>query len=293
MVLLSYAILFQGFDLTQYTIKKLNIFMNRKLEIKVFPMSLLIVLIIFSVFSLKLKNDEVEKKEILPEIKEFTQLPNFNDCENTKAKLKSFVNFVTPIVAYENKKILLDRQQLLKIMKKQTLDSSDSLWLKEKTTYYKIKSTKFNDLVLAELLKRIDIIPVEVVLAQAAIESNWGTSAFATKYNNLFGTRTSSKKNGIIPKKRAKSETYRVAAYRTVNESIRSYLRNINTHKAYAEFRNNRAKLRMHNKPLDGLLLADYLTAYSTFGTEYVQRIKSLMRNHQKMFNKKIDMENL
>ena len=195
--------------------------------------------------------------------------------------------------AYENKKILLDRQQLLKIMKKQTLDSSDSLWLKEKTTYYKIKSTKFNDLVLAELLKRIDIIPVEVVLAQAAIESNWGTSAFATKYNNLFGTRTSSKKNGIIPKKRAKSETYRVAAYRTVNESIRSYLRNINTHKAYAEFRNNRAKLRMHNKPLDGLLLADYLTAYSTFGTEYVQRIKSLMRNHQKMFNKKIDMENL
>ena len=63
MVILSYAILFQGFDLTQYTIKKLNIFMNRKLEIKVFPMSLLIVLIIFSVFSLKLKNDEVEKKE--------------------------------------------------------------------------------------------------------------------------------------------------------------------------------------------------------------------------------------
>ena len=49
----------------------------------------------------------------------------------------------------------------------------------------------------------------------------------------------------------------------------------------------------MHNKPLDGLLLADYLTAYSTFGTEYVQRIKSLMRNHQKMFNKKIDTENL
>ena len=265
--------------------------MNKKLEINTYSLSLILLLIIFGGFSIKLKDKEVEKKEILPKIEEFTHLPNFNDCESTNAKVNSFVDFITPIIVFENQKILNDRKYLQNLIKKQTFNSSDSLWLQEKTAYYKIKSTKYNKQVLAELLNRIDIVPIEIVLAQAAIESNWGTSAFATKYNNLFGTRTSSKKNGIVPKKRAKTETYRVAAYRTVNQSIRSYLRNINSHRAYADFRNIRSQLRSQNKPLDSFLLAEHLTAYSTLGTKYVKIIKNIIRNHQNTFNKNINKE--
>ena len=42
---------------------------------------------------------------------------------------------------------------------------------------------------LRELLRRVDVIPPSLVLAQGAIESGWGTSRFARQGNNLYGQR--------------------------------------------------------------------------------------------------------
>ena len=44
----------------------------------------------------------------------------------------------------------------------------------------------------------MDIIPVSLAIAQAAIESGWGTSRFALEGNALFGQWTWGKK-GIEP----------------------------------------------------------------------------------------------
>ena len=58
----------------------------------------------------------------------------------------------------------------------------------EKWAYlYNIKITdQDNNTLTRQLLRRADVIPVPIALAQAAIESGWGTSRFAIKGNALL-----------------------------------------------------------------------------------------------------------
>ena len=73
-----------------------------------------------------------------------------------------------------------------------TTDKEKS-WLRLKLREYKVKKSDFK-----ELLKRMDIIPVSIALAQAAKESGWGTSRFALEGNAIFGQWTWTGK-GIEP----------------------------------------------------------------------------------------------
>ena len=49
---------------------------------------------------------------------------------------------------------------------------------------------KYKANTLDELLIKVDKVPVSLALAQAAIESGWGTSRFAQEGNALFGQWT-------------------------------------------------------------------------------------------------------
>jgi len=264
--------------------------MQNKIELEIFPFILVLVVVIFGGLSMIIPQ-EVMAEHVLPSYNEVTTLPNFVTCDSSRTRVENFVEFLTPIIQYENDLILRDRDLLNNLLNKNKFNPEDSLWLEKKSIYYKIRSFSFTVDQIHKLSNRIDIIPKEIVLAQAAVESNWGKSAFATKHNNLFGTRTTSKENGVVPKKRGNYETFRVASYRTVNQSIRSYLRNLNTHKAYQDLRDTRAEMRIGNYPLESNILADNLTAYSTLGFEYVQLIKRTMRNYQAIFIKNIDKE--
>lgn len=41
-------------------------------------------------------------------------------------------------------------------------------------------------------------IPASITIAQAGLESNWGRSRLAAKYNNLFGIKANSKQNRVL-----------------------------------------------------------------------------------------------
>jgi Bax protein len=128
------------------------------------------------------------------------------------------------------------------------------------------------------LLHRVDILPPSLVLAQAATESGWGTSRFAREGNNLFGQRTYRPGNGIVPANRPDGETHEVKRFGTLFESVRSYMRNLNTHLAYRELRDLRAQLRRSGRPLSGALLADGLNAYSTRSSDYITDVRAIIR---------------
>ena len=68
-----------------------------------------------------------------------------------------------------------------------------------------------------------------------------------------------------------------------LSESVGSYLKNINTHKAYEELRQERRKLRMNGEDLLGSKLANYLENYSERDMEYVKDIKELMETNNFM----------
>ena len=149
--------------------------------------------------------------------------------------------------------------------------TGERVWLKRRFKEYKI-----DDGDLSKLKMRMDIIPVSLALAQAANESGWGTSRFALEGNALFGQWTWSKK-GISPKNKDPNKTHKVLQFQVLKASVRAYKNNLNTHNAYQEFREARAKLRQEDKPIIGLELSKYIKNYAAIGEKYVAIINDII----------------
>ena len=128
-------------------------------------------------------------------------------------------------------------------------------------------------------MKRIDTVPVSLVLAQASVESNWGRSRFAREANNLFGEWTWGEK-GIVPKNREPGKTHKIRIFDSLEESIASYMRNLNRHWAYKEFREARYRARKEGKAFDGFVAAGYLTRYSELREKYTQMLKQTIASN-------------
>ena len=91
------------------------------------------------------------------------------------------------------------------------------------------------------LLIKVDKIPVSLALAQAVIESGWGTSRFAYEGNALFGQYVwGVTDDGMIPNDRETDEIYKVKSFNNLSDSVKSYMKNLNTNFHYNEFRINR-----------------------------------------------------
>ncbi len=180
--------------------------------------------------------------------------------EDVQLKKDLFIRIMLPIILKVNEEIEQEREEIIKL-------SDDSCELRHYLTKYKAKTKQ-------ELLEKVDVIPVEIALAQAAIESAWGTSRFALEANNIFGEWTFSPGNGIVPRERPDNEIYEVRKFRDLISSVRSYAYNLNVSPFYREFRAIRAgKIR---KPIeDGLLY------YSQRREKYIQEIKIIMINNK------------
>lgn len=127
------------------------------------------------------------------------------------------------------------------------------------------------------LLRRVDEVPVGLLLAQAANESGWGTSRFANQANNLFGVWTWDEDSGVVPALRAKGARHLVREYEDLRASVRGYLHNLNAGHAYVEFRKLREGMRQRGAPLDAMTLATGLTRWSERGPEYVAELRGMI----------------
>jgi Bax protein len=130
--------------------------------------------------------------------------------------------------------------------------------------------------VIPLLRRRIDVVPRSLILIQAAKESGWGTSRFALQGNNLFGQRCYASGCGLEPAG-VDDPNFNVATFGSIDESVASYVRNLNTHPQYLEFRRKREALRAEQRRLSGVVLADSLDDYSERGGDYVEEIKTMI----------------
>ena len=194
-----------------------------------------------------------------------TKLPkDIKSLGNTQQKRELFIKIVLPLILDENNKIIEDRKKLFKILGKNFNTVGERVWLKRRFKQYKI-----DDQDLSKLKMRMDIIPVSIALAQAANESGWGTSRFALEGNALFGQWTWSNK-GILPANKDPDKSHKVMQFQILKASVRAYKNNLNTHNAYKEFREARAKLREEGETIIGLKLTKYLKNYASIGEKYV-----------------------
>jgi uncharacterized FlgJ-related protein len=110
-------------------------------------------------------------------------------------------------------------------------------------------------------------INTELIVAQAIVESNYGTSRFAIEGNNLFGIRVWSKE-GMLPYKQPDHIDWRVRVFKSKCDSVKYYIEILNTKKVYAEFRRVR-ELTLNRNPI---AMAKTLDNFST-NKEYEKQV--------------------
>lgn len=203
--------------------------------------------------------------------------PDMSQIRQAEDRKAIFFKSVLPLVLQVNDEIRADRRRLwdlsVRARKGERLPAVDRLWLIVLAERYK---TKRGD--LPELLKRVDIVPASMALAQAAEESGWGTSRFSREGNAIFGEWTLSDAEGLVPKNREPGKTHKVRAFKSLLDSVRAYSRNLNTHRAYRKFRTLRQEMRRAGSPVRGRRLIETLTSYSERGAEYVKGLRAIMR---------------
>lgn len=192
-------------------------------------------------------------------------LPHAVDPQERKGV---FVRSVLPHLLHVNEHLLETRRRILKLagrVETGELTDEDRAFVTAVLTEFRLDRWS-----LPELLKRVDIVPPSLALAQAAEESGWGTSNLARDGNALFGM--------VMWVRDADGrQVRRQRPYADLAEGVASYIRNLNTHFAYAGFRDQRARLRLSGKEISGPALMASLGRYSERGQDYVRSVNSLL----------------
>ncbi len=194
-------------------------------------------------------------------------------------KKANFFAFLHPLIKQANNEVLEQRSTLLSLEQNLTQLTDKQLeTLAELAKSYKVDK-KLSPAQQIELLKvKIHTIPASLVLAQAANESAWGTSRFATEGNNFFGQWCFRKGCGLVPEGRNDGAKHEVARFKTPLGSVKSYIRNLNSFPPYELLRTLRQQSLDKNQPVSGINLANGLIDYSQRREEYVKEIQSMIR---------------
>ena len=123
-----------------------------------------------------------------------------------------------------------------------------------------------------------DILPVnsELLLAQAALESGWGTSRFAREGKNLFGIRTYDlREPHMLPSNKPKK--WGVKVYQHECDSVQHYMNILNDGSAFTSYQEMRDTIGID----DPFKLVMTLDAYAT-DKNYFDKVKSIIKKIRK-----------
>lgn len=255
-----------------------------------------IILHLLIVFSLLIGLPAVAA-DAKPELKPFTlvikdplkSMPDYSTISHIPARKDAFFKALLPLVLYENQRITWQREQLIaaneQVKQGKTLSAKDLKKVTEISSYYGLE-WPLEEKDWAVVANKIQPVPADLVLMQAANESAWGTSRFAREGNNLFGQWCFSKGCGLVPSGRDKGKSHEVRKFATVLESVQAYMVNINTHRAYADLRDIRQSLNKSNKKVGGIDLAPGLLSYSERRQAYVDELVQMIRTNAKYVDK-------
>ena len=190
----------------------------------------------------------------------------------------NFVYRILPIIQEVNEGILRKRAHIFLIEKRLETNSLTVLNADVLKRLFRDYNVRNGD--IDELKSRVDVIPVSLAVAQAAIESGWGTSRFAIEGNAFFGQKIIGlKANGIKPKE-SQDPFIKVRSFNSLEDSVNAYAKNLNTHNSYKEFRKARKEQRSLSKILEGYYLVNTLKSYSELGEQYIEKVRAIIKNN-------------
>ena len=208
--------------------------------------------------------------------------PDFTSINETSKRKEAFIQYFLPIINEINNNILKDKKLLNHIA---VSNNNNTLSEKQKQDLGKLEKkynlnegTLDNSQKIKELTLRINTIPVSMILAQAALESGWGTSRFSIEGNNFFGQHCFTAGCGIPAKNASPGTINEVTKFSSPKQSVKSYFMILNTGSKFNDFRMLRNKLDEQGVSINGKHLISTLGSYSELPKgEYDQRLKVTM----------------
>jgi Bax protein len=199
---------------------------------------------------------------------------NIKDKELAKAY---FLEHLYELIEQENIAILKEREFVINVLNNKFLELQKDTELLAKLVEIKQKYNIQNIYSLEEYLKKIDVIPPSLALAQAAVESAWGKSRFVKEANNIFGHWTYDRNSGLIPKNRDLGKKHLIKIFPSLRESVQAYMLNLNRNKAYKEFQEQRYIANLNSLKIDGLELSKTMNNYSGIAQKYLNILESVI----------------
>lgn len=241
--------------------------------------ALLVVLLIVTFIGVAQR--EAPERRLPPQAR--ADVPDLRNVQAVPERKQRFFGFLRPVVVAENERLRARRERVLQALRVLEagvpLARSERRWLDEMARRYRVEVRE--PLSQARgLARKVDTIPVSLALAQAAMESGWGTSRFAREANNLFGEWCFSPGCGLVPERRPAKATYEVEVFADAGAAVRSYMLNLNSHPAHEPLRAIRARARAAGRTPTGSALAAGLINYAEIGQRYVEHIRGVIRRN-------------
>jgi Bax protein len=223
--------------------------------------------------------DGVRVGVAVPAIK-VERVPDLSNKDGVERKML-FITALLPVILDVNQRVLIDREQLIHLRDRfvenpDNLTTFDRTWLIGLAERYEMPIAQVEAAQIEQLLRRVDVVPPSMAIAQSGIESGWGTSFAARTGNALFGQIQSGGQHAVAVS--WKPGAGMPQPFANVGEAAEAYVANLNTHPAYAAFRTERATMRDRGENPDGYKLIGQLLRYSERGLGYVQFVRQVMR---------------
>ena len=169
--------------------------------------------------------------------------------------------FIKQVIAMVNciNKIILEHRKFVKFVasKQTSLTATEKRRFDMICAFYKTRD-------LNELLMRVAPLPVSLAVAQAALESGFGSCKYLNERNGIFGMMETKS---------------RLMEFDTAFEATIAYAKTLNVHRSYRDFRAVRKISMAQNKKIDGVILSGYIKRYSV-NPKYQKDILSIIKQY-------------
>lgn len=200
---------------------------------------------------------------------------DFAAMEDRTERNRIFMKIIIPLVLKINEEIAEEREIVEALeydfSENKDFDEADMYYIEELAKKYDVvtpfKDTRRYMKMLSDLKKKVDVVPPSILVASAAIHTDWGTSRIAVQANNLYKYRVWFEEEGLEPLE-DKEDGYKYKIYPSLESSIRDYALKLNSNVNYVGFREARAISRdrgndLYGKRMDwGLVLDSNLPNY-------------------------------
>ena len=185
---------------------------------------------------------------------------DFDTITDAQKRNRLFLQILAPLALKLNEEITEEKNEIdtlrQEFEEKHDLSPEQIQFLEEKAEKYdiftRLKGERRYALFLSELQEKVDVIPPSIMLAAAAIETNWGTNRPVRLANSLYRELVWYTDEGLEPLDETEDKTYRYKIFPTLYDSMKSHALKLNSHVNYEMFRFNRKSMKERGTSLQG-----------------------------------------